>query len=365
MMGALRLSASVALLAVATWAAPIGPDNGEESVTSLAAPKRLPWPLDYTGVTQVFGSPINDPSGNAFGSEYNAASHHGVDLVADPFAPVFASETGTVVFVTRDGSDSGALLRSRGEPLPRSRGTCAIQRSVPPHRIIRYHHLDPASITVRVGDKVNQGHLLGEVAPFPNTRTQPDHLHVEVSSAVSTYLYPKTHAGLSISNQHFQDPESIFDLLEDTVRPTVAAVLRGPDDTIQLVDGKFVTAIGPRWLEIDVIDRAGSSDPRAKYVIPPKRLCVELESALGTTTSFDFDLSRDDPKRCVRLLSNRTQRVCRLCFALHSVTPTAALPVQDGAWLAPLGAGTYTIRAKASDSHGWGHEFVASTTLSD
>lgn len=263
--------------------------------------------MDYTGVLRAFGSPQADPVRTPIPSNPFQSSHEGIDLLGAKFAPVFASEPGRVVFVKRDGEDTGARTASGSRDVPRHYGSCTIYREAPTERFIHYLHLDPDSITVRVGDCVKTGQLLGEVAPFPANTTQTDHLHVEVSLV----SWPKVRSNyLTVLIEELQDPEPIFEALKDSLRPQTSAVLRGPSDTIELANGEERQAAGYRWLEVDVVERADATTPNARFVLPPKLVHVSLTSEAGTRR-FDYDLTKDDPDRTVRRLTDRTRSVVR------------------------------------------------------
>lgn len=371
----MRTQGLLAALAASIWAVSAPAPKPTSMVDLQSAPttapnptpdpagetERLPWPMDYTGVLRAFGSPQADPVRTPMPSNPFRSSHEGIDLLGAKFAPVFASEPGRVVFVKRDGEDTGARTASGSRGVPRHYGSCTIYREAPTGRFIHYLHLDPDSITVRVGDCVKTGQLLGEVAPFPENTTQTDHLHVEVSLV----SWPKVRSNyLTVLIEELQDPEPIFEELKDSLRPQASVVLRGTSDTIELANGEGTQATGQRWLEVDVVERVDATSPNARFVLPPKLVHVALTSDTGTTT-IDYDLTKDDPDRTVRRLTDRTRLIERLSFGLYEDAPAGSPPHVGEVPLPPLAPGNYSIRAIASDSIGEGPPFEAWFTLSD
>lgn len=360
-------AATVGLSLAAGLACGSSISTAQENLASTAAAsspaKRIPWPMEITGVSQAFGSPQSDPRPGQPQAKYRPNPHYGIDLVGVDFAPVFAAEPGTVVLVLRDGQDSGALGRQTGGDPNRTYGRCLIRSAQCPEHVIQYLHLDPDSIAVRVDDVVAEGTFLGEIAPFDGG-AQPDHLHIEVVERVGTRI-----RGLFSSPDPnldgLKDPESIFEPLPDTERPLTTVVLRGTQDTVQLKRGEQAIVRGPRWVEIDVVECTGLPDPQPAMVLPPKQLRVVLDDHAGPATLYEYDLTGNDVDRATRLLTKRTKRTSRLSFALYPAPPGADPGVVPGAQPQPLAAGTYTVRASARDSIDWGPEFEATFTLSD
>ncbi|MBE9054234.1 M23 family metallopeptidase [Nostocales cyanobacterium LEGE 11386] len=116
------------------------------------------YPLqEQASVALPYGWQINPTTGEVF-------FHSGVDLLAAVGSPVQAIAPGTIVFAGEQGTYGNLVIVNHSGGLQS-----------------RYAHLD--SIKVTVGQKVNEGDLLGTVGTTGQPAATQPHLHFEVRSS--------------------------------------------------------------------------------------------------------------------------------------------------------------------------------------
>lgn len=299
-------------------------------------PPLLPWPMEVEHVYKRHGSPDSRTSKRA----QRIAPHLGIDLTGAPHAPVYASEAGTVTFVDFVFDPD----------LPRTQGGCAIQSAGRYPRSIWYLHLDPASIVVRVGDTVEPGDLLGEVAQW-GTHRHPAHLHLQVSEK-SEIIQSK---GWWINKQRTTlNPESIFVPLPDDHKAKIGTKLT-TGIAFQTATGTYLAHEGekPKFsrlsdIEVDVCESVSSKPLAARYMVPPKSIHAKLTRDADDVVELQLDLSVDDAVLLTRALTYRTQCHNRLSYSLRRFSRRS----NNAPWWPAEGLpeGEYALEVWATDS---------------
>ena len=119
------------------------------------------------------------PDGGEYSGDFgNNADHHAYG------ADVLAVADGTIEAVT-DGVPENVPGDSRAVPITLdTRGGNLVILDVGDDRFVTYAHLIPGSLTVRVGDRVKRGDVLGELGNSGNSSAP--HLHFHLSEIVDT-----------------------------------------------------------------------------------------------------------------------------------------------------------------------------------
>ncbi len=182
-------------------------DSDEENGNSCGVNTSMWWPVGSNkttkegGETFASGNPvsvtISSPFTDARTLGGTTSAHRGIDISSDGYAPgklnVIAALDGTVVYPTSDSqthyADNGSLSNNDGGGFG---NYVVIEHS---NGLYTYYgHMAQDSITVKSGDKVKQGQVIGKMGH--SGRSTGTHLHFEVrvgsqdkSSAVDPTTY--------------------------------------------------------------------------------------------------------------------------------------------------------------------------------
>lgn len=128
----------------------------------------IPVNVKNNNVSKITGYPLPNNTGISLGYGWNyhpvtkeAVFHGGVDLLAPVGTPVTAIAPGIVVFAKEQGSYGKLVIINHADGLQS-----------------RYAQLE--GIKVTLGQKVNQGHILGTVGTTGQPTSIQPHLHFEI-----------------------------------------------------------------------------------------------------------------------------------------------------------------------------------------
>lgn len=131
-----------------------------------------------------FSRPINDSTPNVTGGF--SSSHSGVDYGYINGTPIYASESGKVI-IAKSGEARQWIANTPSDPYKPATGTRALKTEDYGNLTkidhgegyaTLYAHQKTASLTVKVGDTVKKGQLIGRVGSTGNSTG--NHLHWEV-----------------------------------------------------------------------------------------------------------------------------------------------------------------------------------------
>lgn len=237
----------------------------------------LPWPFpdaERPHVAQHFAQP--------HGWGRNLGLHRGLDILLAPGTPVYAAEGGLVVLAEEehlaDHLQGVVVLNSTGES----------------RRMLQYMHLEPSTIQFAVGDRVQAGELLGEVARWNYELMQyGHHLHLGLGDGAIRASYEEggDEQPPRVAFLGLKDPVEAFEPFDDDVAPTVSdfglygpfefsriQVLEEPpwdDDRVQLDP----SSLSGRVLSlVRVSDRSHSS---SRFVTIPKEVTLRIRGLEG------------------------------------------------------------------------------------
>lgn len=127
----------------------------------------LTWPLDVRRITRV-GDTVTDKRPGS------GRPHRGVDIFAAAGTAIIAASAGVVSKIV-DGRFTSQSQRKRAG--------LYIDVSSDGGIIFRYLHL--GSVYVAVGDRVNRGKLIADIAPAYTSGAEKPHLHFEMRVGLS------------------------------------------------------------------------------------------------------------------------------------------------------------------------------------
>jgi murein DD-endopeptidase MepM/ murein hydrolase activator NlpD len=171
-MGCLILALIVAVVGGVWWLASRGGPGAEQSpveqVASAPAASARPTsaPKNEGGlvipVNGVWSSQLTDTWGDARGD--GTREHHAIDILAPKGTAVVAAAAGTVekIFESKNG------------------GHTVYVRRTDPAWVDYYAHLDAYAPTLKEGEKLGQGDLIGAVGSTGDASPDAPHLHYEI-----------------------------------------------------------------------------------------------------------------------------------------------------------------------------------------
>jgi murein DD-endopeptidase MepM/ murein hydrolase activator NlpD len=125
----------------------------------------LHWPTNYKVITQAFGANPTDPSY----VNLTPPGHEGVDIRAFSGTPIYAIASGVVTRIDTNHAAYGTSLRHDFTLSEDSRKYEAT-----------YGHMVRGSITLRVGDIVTIGQIIGQADSTGNVKEGRSHLHLNI-----------------------------------------------------------------------------------------------------------------------------------------------------------------------------------------
>jgi peptidase M23-like protein/flagellar hook capping protein FlgD len=163
-------------------------------------PGGCPWPFAPTSEPSPVANLMEDWQDFDFFTPY---FHGGLDIRADAGTQIHACVAGTVVNV--DNYPTFGVLKWE----------IAIQDAQ--GYIWQYHHVDPASITLKKGDPVAQGQVIGTVVswPYQVNGYYYDHLHLNVTRwyGPGSFTYPYTDGWVHYNPLNFLTQGSYHDII--------------------------------------------------------------------------------------------------------------------------------------------------------
>ncbi len=142
------------------------PGGGVQEQARRAKTVLTHWPIAAGSEAMLNRADKPNEGGPRYGNKRGKGTHKGIDLKAPAGTPVRSAGTGTIVAISPNPSPSYGVqvVIYHGDGV-----------------YTHYAHLQPGSATLRPGDKVKGGDVIGRVGRTGNTpRTGDTHLHFEV-----------------------------------------------------------------------------------------------------------------------------------------------------------------------------------------